>query len=299
MVKVPPERRDALKEKLEAGAFEWRTAPHAQWSVKGEGVVATLYDSGKLVVQGSEPERFLVRFTDEPAPTPPRPLRPVGEPVVLKGAQVGAACAGKADYFGPLVIASARIQPDHAGDLSELNIKNLAQASDTRILRVASILRDRIQHEVRRVDPSEYNRLHADRASKGDPAEAQTQLLIEFFAKTLRRVVQPGDPVVVDQFGSGNPVKKALDDLPNKVTERVGALDDLAVAAAWVLARAEYLLAIMEFSEKYDIELPAGGGTVADQTAEHFLATHGETRLSQVAKWHFKNTEKIGARRSG
>ena len=49
VVKVPPERRQGLKDRLEPGAFEWRSAPHAQWSVKGEGVVATLYDSGKLV----------------------------------------------------------------------------------------------------------------------------------------------------------------------------------------------------------------------------------------------------------
>lgn len=299
VVKVPPERRDSLKEKLEAGSFEWRTAPHAQWSVKGEGVVATLYDSGKLVVQGSEPERFLVRFTDEPAPAPPRPLRPTNHDIHLKHAEVGADEAGKGDYFGPLVVAAVRIEPDQAGELAELNMKDLGEVSDTRILRVASLLRDRVSNEVIRVDPVEYNRLHAELAAEGDPSAAQTELLTRLHDRAIRSVVQGGDPVAVNQFALGNPVRKRLEDLDLRVTERIGAEEELSVAAASILARAEFLLAIMEFSEKYDIELPRGVGPQTDAAAERFLASHGETRLSQVAKWHFKNTEKIGARRSG
>ena len=37
------------------GPFEFRAVPHAVFSAKGDGVVATLYTSGKFVIQGPDP----------------------------------------------------------------------------------------------------------------------------------------------------------------------------------------------------------------------------------------------------
>ena len=52
---------DQLREALPLDA-EWRSVPHASFSVKALGVVATCYTSGKLVVQGPDPDTFLGRF---------------------------------------------------------------------------------------------------------------------------------------------------------------------------------------------------------------------------------------------
>ena len=45
---APGEQRE-LEERLSAGDFEYRQVDHARFSARGEGVVATLYRSGKLV----------------------------------------------------------------------------------------------------------------------------------------------------------------------------------------------------------------------------------------------------------
>ena len=60
--KLPATTQRALRQRLDAEAFEFRRVPHAVFSARGSGVIATLYRSGKLVVQGRECELFVERF---------------------------------------------------------------------------------------------------------------------------------------------------------------------------------------------------------------------------------------------
>src|SRR5688572_24223847 len=64
VVALTRSRMDQLKASLERGAFDFRSVPYALFSVKGEGVVATAYASGKLVVQGDHPTEFLTRYVE-------------------------------------------------------------------------------------------------------------------------------------------------------------------------------------------------------------------------------------------
>ncbi len=43
VVKLLGAQQLRLRERLNAGTFEWRKTPHARFSVKGEGAVVTLY----------------------------------------------------------------------------------------------------------------------------------------------------------------------------------------------------------------------------------------------------------------
>lgn len=58
-MQLPRSRAPELKQRLSQADFDFRPVPYALFSVKGEGVVATFYESGKLVVQGANPELFL------------------------------------------------------------------------------------------------------------------------------------------------------------------------------------------------------------------------------------------------
>lgn len=64
MLQVPRTRAAELKRKLSGGDFDFRPVPFALFSVKGEGVVATFYESGKLVVQGANPELFVEHWIE-------------------------------------------------------------------------------------------------------------------------------------------------------------------------------------------------------------------------------------------
>ncbi len=135
VLRVAPGEQAALEERLRSEAFEWRAVPHARFSVKGGGVVATLYRSGKLVVQGPDPEAFVARFVGEGAARsagkgaggargtagrrgaapPQREPRP---DVVT----VGTDECGKGDYLGPLVVAAARLTPEEARRITETGV---------------------------------------------------------------------------------------------------------------------------------------------------------------------------------
>jgi ribonuclease HIII len=67
---------------------------------------------------------------------------------------------------------------------------------------------------------------------------------------------------------------------------------DTAVAAASILARDVFLRKHREMGEKYGVEFPKGSVKVID-FAREFVASHGIEALGEVAKMHFKTTEKV------
>src|SRR5262245_8570045 len=74
VVRVAPEEGARLQRRLDGEPFEFRAVPHARFSAKGLGVVATYYASGKLVVQGEDPDTFVARFLGREAePLAPKP----------------------------------------------------------------------------------------------------------------------------------------------------------------------------------------------------------------------------------
>lgn len=295
VLKVPPHQHSALRARLAAGSFEWREVPHALFSIRGEGAVVTLYRSGKLVVQAPDPALFLARHTDLDAgdAAPARPARahePADDSIVdLNEPLVGSDETGKGDYFGPLVVAAARVEPAQVAELSAAGIADSKKLSDVRALRLAAMLRDKVDHVIHRLDPPEYNRTHAE-------VKNLNPVLARLHARAIAEVAKPGDRVLVDQFANERVMREALEGVDVRLHQAHRAERNLAVAAASILARAEFLLALDELSKAYDVELRKGAGAPTDAAGVEFVGQHGQAALEQVAKCHFKNTAKILAR---
>jgi ribonuclease HIII len=73
----------------------------------------------------------------------------------------------------------------------------------------------------------------------------------------------------------------------------VRAESDLAVAAASVLARAEYLRKLADLGEEFGMTLPKGAGTPVPLAGRDFVRRHGAEALGNVAKLHFKTTLQV------
>ena len=73
----------------------------------------------------------------------------------------------------------------------------------------------------------------------------------------------------------------------------VRAEADLAVAAASVLARAEFLRRLRDLSQKWGIDLPKGAGTPVNDAGKRFVERHGFAKLREVAKMHFRTTNSL------
>ena len=288
-----------LEGRLAAGDFEHRTVPHARFSVKGHGVVATLYESGKLVVQGAAPELFLARFTElsgqqSQAPKSPSSKRPsqVADEFDTACTWIGSDETGKGDYFGPLVVAAVRLDPEHARQLGEWGVADSKTLTDARAMQLAALLRERVPYAIRALDPPDYNRAYAR-------VRGLNQLLAEQHASVIRELAQPGVSVLVDQFAHESVMRKALgkDTLAGiDLHQAHRAERHPAVAAASVLARQEFLVRLHELSAAHDVTLAKGAGAPVDRAGVEFARRYGLEALEQVAKVHFKNTSKIEAR---
>ena len=292
VTKVAPGQFQALRERLAGGPFEFRSVPHAAFSVKGDGVVATLYQSGKLVVQGPDPEAFLARWTDlEAAPLTKKAksAKPDDPELNLAPPVTGSDEAGKGDYFGPLVVAAVRADAETLQRLVELKVADSKTLTDKRALKLGAVLRDTVEHSIRRVDPNEYNALYPT-------YPALNPFLADLHAEVIKPLAKAGENVLVDQFERRGLVRAALQGADIKLTEVPRAERHPAVAAASILARQEFLLGMQELSEDFGMALHKGAGSPVDAVGVQLVTEQGEEALRGAAKLHFKNTDKILAR---
>lgn len=290
VTKVPRGQFAALRARLSGGSFEYRSVPHAEFSAKGDGVVATLYSSGKFVVQGADPAAFVARWTDldpgaRAAPKARRPER-VDEPLDLDPPVTGSDEAGKGDYFGPLVVAAVRADGDMLARLEEWGAADSKTLTDGRALKLGAKLRDEVQYAVRRVDPNEYNALYPE-------YPALNPMLADLHAEVIGQLAQPGENVLVDQFERRGLVRGRLEPLKIRLTEVPRAERHAAVAAASIIARQEFLLGLAELSEDFGVPLHKGAGAPTDAVGRRLVEEQGEEALRGAAKLHFKNTGKI------
>jgi ribonuclease HIII len=79
----------------------------------------------------------------------------------------------------------------------------------------------------------------------------------------------------------------------------VRAESDLAVAAASILARAEFLNRLKRLGDEIGVALPKGAGPQVDLVAARIIKNKGEGALRDVAKLHFKTVEKARALAKG
>ena len=283
VLKLPAAEQEAFRARLADELFEYRTVPHAQLSVKGEGVVATLYNSGKLVVQGAEASHFVTRFVD--ASVSPQPAKQDTREVPTR-TTVGSDECGKGDYFGPLVVVAVRLTPNMAELLSGGRIADSKTLSDSTIRTLAGALRERVPNAVAVLDPEEYNAAHSEIGNVNE-------ILADLHAKAIRALHEPGDHVLVDRFANERLMQSRLEGLDLTLEQRPRAESNLAVAAASVIARDEFLTAMERLSEEFALELPKGAGEPVDHAGREFVTLHGAEALARVAKVHFKNTTKI------
>lgn len=286
VVQVAPGDRGRLKARLETGAFEHRSVPHAEFSVKGEGVVATLYASGKLVVQGEDPAIFVDRFVGGDAALVHRERAPAEAPDDDDRLTVGSDECGKGDFFGPLVVAAVRLDDRQARGVRDAGVRDSKTVSDESALRLGGALRGTVPHAIARLDPEEYNRMHQR------PGQLNA-MLADLHARAIRGVHRPGVRVVIDQFGPESLMRERLAGLDIALEQRPRAEVVPAVAAASLIAREEFLMALRDLSERYAVDLHKGAGEPADRAARRFVELHGRDALVHVAKVHFKNTARV------
>jgi ribonuclease HIII len=96
---------------------------------------------------------------------------------------------------------------------------------------------------------------------------------------------------ISDQFAHDKGViTKALMKLGRTIemVQRHKAEEDLAVAAASILARNEFVTRLRDLGVKYEMAFPKGASAAVDAVAKEFVEKRGAEELKKVAKTHFR-----------
>src|SRR5207249_11332305 len=100
---------------------------------------------------------------------------------------------------------------------------------------------------------------------------------------------------ISDQFGDERFLKSALMAKGRTVTliQKPRAEEEVAVAAASIVARAEFLRRLQELSARYGVSLHKGASGAVITAGKEFVRRHGAEALGQVAKLHFRTTASV------
>ena len=100
---------------------------------------------------------------------------------------------------------------------------------------------------------------------------------------------------VANQFGNKKLIENALLKKGKQIelVQRHKAESDMAVAAASIVARAEFLRHLKHLEEKHKTELCKGASGKTQELAVKFVGEKGIEALGEIAKLHFKTTDAV------
>jgi len=291
----------ALQTHLEARDYRFREVPFARFAAERERVNVVFYQSGKLVVQGKDTGDF-VQFVLEPEILKEARLgyEEVLNPDLLLP-RIGVDESGKGDFFGPLCVAGVYVNAAIVKAWRDAGIRDSkAISSDKRIAELAAVIRKTpgCVHTVVPIGNAAYNRLHAKMGTVNALLAWGHARVIENLMGQRHRMAPPPVRAISDQFATHKAtLAKALMPLGREIelVQRHRAEEDLAVAAASILARDEFVQRLGDLGRKFGVTLPKGASAAVIEAGTELVRRHGAERLPEVAKMHFKTSRAVTA----
>ena len=198
--------------------------------------------------------------------------------------------SGKGDYFGPLVIAAVHVTPRLEEDLLALNVRDSKKIADSVIRKLEVDIKTLCRHSVIAIGPERYNELYGK-------IRNLNRLLAWGHAKALETLLEqvPCERAIADQFGDERLILNALQEKGRQITleQRHKGEDDIAVAAASIVARAEFVRRLERLAAHWGMPLPKGASQAVEDAAKALVRKHGQEGLAKVAKLHFKTTKAV------
>ncbi len=258
------------------------------WRAKTNTFQAVYYTSGKLLIQGKNIENIAIEIDkilginscfEQPNLTD-----------FNQEKYIGTDESGKGDFFGPLVVAGVQVDKNNKQKFIELGIKDSKKLDDKKILMLANQIKANSVHSVVVITPVKYNELYFK-------FNNLNKLLAWGHARAIENILEksPCNYALADKFGDESLIKNALMQKGRSIVlnQMVRAESDIAVAAASVLARAEFVKRMQELELKYELQLSKGVSDKVIQQAKTFIAKYSFDRLNEIAKMHFKTVNEL------
>ena len=216
---------------------------------------------------------------------------------VTDGLWAGSDESGKGDFFGSLVVAAVVVDNTTADKLRAAGVKDCKLLTDKKILELEDIIKASVvDYSVLELKPRVYNLRYEQVAAQGGKLN---QLLGYGHVAALSKVLEKHEDchsALIDQFTTSMVNIRALKQrFPQcDVRQQPKAESNLAVAAASVLARAQFLHTMAALAAEAGVqELPKGGGAQATACARELAAKYGKEALRNYVKLHFANYQRV------
>lgn len=181
-------------------------------------------------------------------------------------------------------------------ELERIGVRDCKQLSDKKVAEFADKIRQICQGRYQELVlmPSRYNSLYATLKQEG---KNLNHLMGWAHARVIEDTlaIAPCNFAIADKFADVRLIENRLMARGRTVVliQKTQAEQNIAVAAASVLARDSFLKGLAGLSQKYGVEFPKGAGTPVAAAIRQFVAQHGKQSLPEVGKVHFRTFEGV------
>jgi len=293
-LKLDDAQMDKLRSILSGRGWEAFDVAYARYAFKGRDCNVTAYESGKLVVAGKGTEEF-VTMTLEPEITMAPKL---GYDEVLHPdwfeLHAGLDESGKGDLFGPVIAATVIADKAAIEGWIKAGVKDSKKIAEAQIIKLDKLIRE--THGVAVATcfcgMPKYNQLMSR------PHANLNRLLAWQHATALSQALsrKRAPRGLLDQFSKQPLVQRELAKMGIKDFElkmRTKAEEDPVVAAASVVARAEFVRQMHLLSRHFGGPLQKGAGPLVKEQASLIIEKFGARSLGDFAKLHFRTAYEV------
>jgi len=296
--KFLPVETEKYKKIFEKENAVFSTPQYMYFQARGKGYTASFYESGKLVIQGTNTDEIVSKyfggsiqnsaFTQSSAQAQFKAQANGGE--IAPYPHIGIDESGKGDFFGPLVTAGVLLDENGAKTLKKAGVTDSKKLDDKKILELETLIKEVSVFDIIVISPSKYNELYSKFKNLNKLlAWAHSTVLENILAK------KPCNIAISDKFADEKVIKSALKERGRGINfiQQTKAECDTAVAAASVLARGEFVKRISNLCAQYELNLPKGASNLVLAQGKKFAEKFGKEELKNVAKLHFKTYSSI------
>ena len=289
---------DEIKEKMIEYYKDKRrdkVIPYVVFQAEEEDTVITMYESGKVMFQGTSADVDAAMWGVQLENTKEKKEERKKENLKYYNCSaVGSDEVGTGDYYGPIVVTACFVSRDDIPFLEELGVGDSKKIDDSKILKIAPQIAKKIKYRSVILSNKEYNEKYTKDINMN---KIKAILHNRVLYQLINEEKPEYDYIIVDEFArearyydyiSGQKL------IQRGITFLTKAEDkNNAVACASIISRYLFLKEFDKLCDEIHIPLPKGAGHDVDTIGEEVVEKYGEDKLKDIAKLNFKNTDRI------
>lgn len=289
---------DEIKEKMIEYYKDKRrdkVIPYVVFQAEEEDTVITMYESGKVMFQGTSADVDAAMWGVQLENTKEKKEeRKKADLKYYNCSAVGSDEVGTGDYYGPIVVTACFVSRDDIPFLEELGVGDSKKIDDSKILKIAPQIAKKIKYKSVILSNKEYNEKYTKDINMNKiKAVLHNRVLYQLITEEKPKY----DYIIVDEFAREARYYDYISDqklIQRGITFLTKAEDkNNAVACASIISRYLFLKEFDKLCDEIHIPLPKGAGHDVDTIGEEVVEKYGEDKLKDIAKLNFKNTDRI------